>query len=64
MIMEKEGLGSVHTHSGSAGTFYATVELYPNDNRAVVVLGNAGAAAGAAESIIKAINHRAKTTTR
>ncbi|MFH1313128.1 MAG: serine hydrolase domain-containing protein [Candidatus Eisenbacteria bacterium] len=64
MIVEKEGLRTVHTHSGSAGTFYATVELYPDENRAIVVLANAGAGAGAAESIIKAINERAKPRTR
>jgi CubicO group peptidase (beta-lactamase class C family) len=57
MIVEKEGLGTVHTHSGSAGTFYATVELYPDENRAIVVAMNAGNGAGAAERIIHAINN-------
>jgi CubicO group peptidase (beta-lactamase class C family) len=58
MMIEKEGLGTVHTHSGSAGTFYATVELYPDENRAIVVAANAGAAAGACETVIRSINER------
>jgi CubicO group peptidase (beta-lactamase class C family) len=63
MLVEKEGLGTVHTHSGSAGTFYATVELYPEENRATAVVTNAGAGAGAVESIIRSINEVAKTGT-
>jgi CubicO group peptidase (beta-lactamase class C family) len=63
MIMEKEGLGTVHTHSGSAGTFFATVELYPSQNRAIVIAINAGVGAGVAESIIKSINGRMKSGT-
>jgi CubicO group peptidase (beta-lactamase class C family) len=59
MITEKPGLGSVHAHSGSAGTFFATVELYPETNRAIVVAANAGTGAGAVESIIQAINEKA-----
>jgi hypothetical protein len=61
MILEKEGLGTVHTHSGSAGTFFATVELYPSDNRAIVIAINAGGSAGVAEGIIKLINERMKS---
>ncbi|UCF04136.1 MAG: beta-lactamase family protein [bacterium] len=64
MIVEKEGLGTVHKHSGSAGTFFATVELYTDEKRAIVVAMNAGAGAGAAERIIHAINERRKAGAR
>jgi CubicO group peptidase (beta-lactamase class C family) len=64
MIVEREGLGTVHTHAGSAGTFFAIVELYPGENRAVVVAMNTGAGAGVAESIIRSINERKKAGTR
>jgi CubicO group peptidase (beta-lactamase class C family) len=61
MILQKEGLGTVHAHSGSAGTFFATVELYPAENRAIVVATNTGAGAGVVEEIIKSINERVKS---
>jgi CubicO group peptidase (beta-lactamase class C family) len=64
MITEKEGLGTVHTHSGSAGTFYATIELYPDENRAIVVAASAGAATGAVERIIRSINQRSEAGDR
>jgi CubicO group peptidase (beta-lactamase class C family) len=64
MIVEKEGLGTVHTHSGSAGTFYATIQLYPDENRAIVVAANAGAATGAVERIIRSINERSGASDR
>ena len=64
MIAEKEGLGPVHAHGGSAGTFFATVELYPDENRAIIVMMNAGVGAGAAEAIIKSINEKHRTTAR
>jgi len=64
MIVEKEGLGTVHTHAGSAGTFFAIVELYPAENRAIVIAMNAGAGAGVAESIIASINERETTAAR
>jgi CubicO group peptidase (beta-lactamase class C family) len=63
-IVEKEDGGTVHKHSGSAGTFYATVELYPEESRAIAVVTNAGTGAGAAESIIRSINEAAKAGTK
>jgi CubicO group peptidase (beta-lactamase class C family) len=63
-IVEAEGLGEVHKHSGSAGTFYATVEIYPQQNRAIAVVTNTGTGAGAAESIIRSINQAVKTDTK
>ena len=42
MIETSEEWGEVHTHSGSAGTFFATVELYPAQNRAIVLVMNVG----------------------
>jgi CubicO group peptidase (beta-lactamase class C family) len=41
-VVQREGVGEVHWHAGSAGTFYALVELYPGQNRAVVVMMNVG----------------------
>lgn len=41
MITESD-YGLVHTHSGSAGTFFATVSIYPDQNCAVVVSMNIG----------------------
>jgi CubicO group peptidase (beta-lactamase class C family) len=40
-------LGPVHSHSGSAGTFYATIELYPELNAAFVFATNADLGTGA-----------------
>ena len=51
-VVEREGLGKVHWHAGSAGTFYALVELYPEQNRAVVVMMNVGPEASEAASRI------------
>jgi CubicO group peptidase (beta-lactamase class C family) len=64
MIVERDGLGTIHAHAGSAGTFFAIVELYPDDNRAIVIAMNAGAGPGVAESIISAINKRATSDSR
>ena len=41
-IVESPEVGEVHTHSGSAGTFFATIELYPEYETAVVLATNAG----------------------
>jgi len=40
-IVESPEVGEVHFHSGSAGTFYATIELYPEYEAAVVLVTNA-----------------------
>lgn len=49
-IVEAPGIGEVHTHSGSAGTFFATIELYPEFEAAVVLSTNAGPEIGVAVS--------------
>jgi D-alanyl-D-alanine carboxypeptidase len=49
-IVDAPGVGEVHTHSGSAGTFFATIELYPRHNAAVVLATNVGVEAGSAIS--------------
>jgi len=41
-VTRREGVGEVQWHAGSAGTFYALVELYPEMRRAVVVMMNLG----------------------
>jgi len=60
MIEVTDGMGPKHYHSGSAGTFFATIELYPDQNRAIVIAMNAGAGAGmaAGEKISAMINAR------
>ncbi|UCH85552.1 MAG: beta-lactamase family protein, partial [Candidatus Latescibacterota bacterium] len=51
----------VHSHSGSAGTFFAAIELYPNESRAIVIAMNVGVeGAGVCETISKLINERRK----
>lgn len=49
-IVESPEVGEVHTHSGSAGTFFATIELYPEYETAVVLATNAGLEIGTAVS--------------
>jgi CubicO group peptidase (beta-lactamase class C family) len=41
-MIQDSDFGIVHTHGGSAGTFFATVSLYPEHGRAVVVAMNIG----------------------
>ncbi len=41
-ISRTPGLGAKHDHSGSGGTFFATVELYPEAGCAIVVATNFG----------------------
>ena len=49
-IIESEEQGElVHWHSGSAGTFYASVWLYPSRCVAVVVATNSAGNAGIAQ---------------
>jgi CubicO group peptidase (beta-lactamase class C family) len=45
-IVDTPEVGEVHTHSGSAGTFFVTVELYPEMNAAIVLAMNAGIEVG------------------
>jgi CubicO group peptidase (beta-lactamase class C family) len=60
-IVESAETGLVHSHSGSAGTFFATIELYPRENRAIVIAMNVGAeGAAVCETISKLINERWK----
>jgi CubicO group peptidase (beta-lactamase class C family) len=62
VISESEDLGAIHFHSGSAGTFYAVVELYPVAQRAIVCVMNIGPdGAAIAEAISDAINARASS---
>ena len=53
--------GTIHWHNGSAGTFFALAELYPNENRAIVVATNVGLeGAGVAELVSEQVNKRWK----
>jgi CubicO group peptidase (beta-lactamase class C family) len=49
-IVDTPEVGEVHTHSGSAGTFFATIELYPKYDTAIVLATNVGIGAGTAVS--------------
>ena len=40
-VVDSPEVGEVHSHSGSAGTFFATIELYPEYAAAVVLATNA-----------------------
>jgi L-ascorbate metabolism protein UlaG (beta-lactamase superfamily) len=59
LIKGTENLGVIHYHAGSAGTFYALIELYPEHRRAIVCAMNVGPdGAAVAESISRMINER------
>jgi CubicO group peptidase (beta-lactamase class C family) len=45
-VVHTPEVGEVHTHSGSAGTFFATIELYPEYDAAVVLATNADTEVG------------------
>jgi CubicO group peptidase (beta-lactamase class C family) len=49
-IVESPEVGEVHVHSGSAGTFMATIELYPELESAVVLATNSPLGVGTAVS--------------
>jgi CubicO group peptidase (beta-lactamase class C family) len=49
-IVETPEVGEVHTHSGSAGTFFATIELYPKYDMAIMLATNVGIGVGTAVS--------------
>ena len=58
MVTIKE-TGLVHWHNGSAGTFFALVEVYPQKNCALVVAVNVGlAGAGVVDIVSEEINKR------
>ena len=61
-IVDSPEVGEVHTHSGSAGTFFATIELYPEYDTAVVLATNVGIQAGTAisEEITTLVKQRTK----
>ena len=61
-IVDSPEVGEVHTHSGSAGTFFATIELYPEYDTAVVLATNVGIQAGSAisEEITTLVKQRTK----
>ncbi len=61
-IVDSPEVGEVHTHNGSAGTFFATIELYPEYDTAVVLATNVGIQAGSAisEEITTLVKQRTK----
>lgn len=62
-VVEEDGdMGPKHWHNGSAGTFYSNLEIYPEQNRAVVVLTNVGIEKGTkiARRVTDALNKRAR----
>jgi CubicO group peptidase (beta-lactamase class C family) len=64
-IVESPENGLMHSHSGSAGTFFASIELYPRENRAIVIAMNVGLEGVAAcETISKLVNERWKSAPR
>jgi CubicO group peptidase (beta-lactamase class C family) len=61
-IVDSPEVGEVHFHSGSAGTFFATIELYPEYDTAVVLVTNVGIQTGTAisEEITTLVKQRTK----
>jgi len=58
-VIKKTENGTIHYHAGSAGTFYAVVELYPEQQRAIVCVMNVGPdGAAVADAISKQVNER------
>jgi CubicO group peptidase (beta-lactamase class C family) len=53
-------IGAIHAHSGSAGTFYANIELYPDLEAALVIATNAddGTGAGIGSQIRRLVRDR------
>jgi len=41
-ISETECIGTVHMHNGSGGTYYAHMEIHPEQNFVIVVATNVG----------------------
>ena len=65
MIMESDGGVPVHTHSGGAGSFFATVSLYPSENRAIVLVMNIGMEGmEVSDKIIELVNTRRAESTQ
>ncbi|MCZ6834304.1 MAG: serine hydrolase, partial [Planctomycetota bacterium] len=41
-LREVDGIGTVHDHNGSGGTYYAHMEIHPDSNFVIVVATNVG----------------------
>jgi CubicO group peptidase (beta-lactamase class C family) len=63
MVEEPLGEKVRHWHEGSAGTFYAGIALYPNDNFAIVSASNAGVAAKPVLDEVTAVILQSQLTT-
>lgn len=53
VVRETPGMGMVHEHNGSAGTFFAQLVIIPESKRIVAVAANSGAGAQAVEFMIR-----------
>lgn len=53
--LRREGSQIVHWHNGSAGQFFAQVDLYPDEDLAIVVMSNAGFPGRGAPELIRRI---------
>ena len=53
--LRKEGNQLVHWHNGSAGQFFAQVDIFPADDLAIVVMTNAGYAGRGVPELVKLI---------
>ena len=57
--METEGIGTVHMHNGSGGTYYAHMEIHPEQDFVVVVATNVGLEGqDIAQRIVEAVTSR------
>jgi CubicO group peptidase (beta-lactamase class C family) len=57
VLQDREGL-AVHWHNGSAGTFFAQIELEPANDLAVVVVTNAGDGRAACEKVAEVVRRK------
>ncbi|MBL8898249.1 MAG: beta-lactamase family protein [Planctomycetes bacterium] len=57
VLQEREG-AEVHWHNGSAGTFFAQIELEPTSDLAVVVATNAGDGRAACEKVAEVVRRK------
>jgi CubicO group peptidase (beta-lactamase class C family) len=55
VISHSDETGVRHWHEGSAGTFFASIELYPHHNRAIVIAMNVGTEGELISSTIRRI---------
>ena len=59
LISETEGIGPVHMHNGSGGTYYAHMEIHPEQNFVIVVATNVGLEGqDIAQRIVEAVTSR------